>query len=197
MFTYANFIDELKLLLDSGRLLRDLPQRGEDQNFRRWHHEVKDLMQRIEAQKYRINHNIYTRRFDCYSSGYGRSPTAKERMAAYNQDLDDTFLELETIISHAEKYGDPKSSPVKAGVPEIVMAPASLQMPDKVTAAWLWHHSPISLWLQAISVMAVVFMAGIAVGQSSLYSDLTRKAAPADHVTHAPPSTNTPLAGKK
>ena len=195
MFTYANFIDELKLLLESGRLLRDLPQRGEDRNFRRWHHEVKDLMQRIEAQKYRINHNIYTRRFDCYSSGYGQSPTTKERMAAYNQDLDDTFVELETIISRAEKYGDPKSSPVKAGAPE--MAPASLQIPDKITAAWLWHHSPISLWLQAISVIAVVFMAGIAVGQSSLYSDLTKKPAPAEHAMPVPPNTSTPAAGKK
>lgn len=115
-------------------------------------------------------------------------------MAAYNQDLDDTFLELETIISHAEKYGDPKSSPVKA-VPEIIMAPASLQMPAKITAAWLWHHSPISLWLKAIGVIVVVFMAGIAVGQSSLYSDFTKKLAPAEHA--APSSTSTPMAGKK
>ncbi len=196
MFTYTNFIDELKLLLESARLLRDLPQGREDQKFRRWIHEVKDLLQRIEAQKYRINHNIYTRKFD-YFGGYSHNPTPKERMTAYNQDLDDTLVELETIISYAEKYGDPKLSQPAKGNAKVEVAPESPQMPDKITAAWLWHHSPISLWLQAMAVLGAVFMAGIAVGQSSLYSDFTKKLAPSEQAMSVPSSASAQLPEKK
>ena len=143
MFTYAAFVDDLCQLTSRARALFDKPDRVEDEDFRRWRHEVTDLISRIESRKYPINSHIVYRNFDEHGS-YSHTPSRSERVAAYNRDLTDTITELETLISHFDKYGDPRADPAQppAPVPMAAAAPGEpprLQPPERITPAWLWQ----------------------------------------------------------
>jgi hypothetical protein len=181
MFTYAAFIDELRGQLERARSLFDRARLGEDEEFRRWRHEVTDLMSRIASRKYRINCHLVSRNFDAPGS-YTHSPSKAERMAAYNRDLRDTITELETLVAHFEKYGDPKAEPTSQLAPEssVTVPPPPIEQPklrppEKVTPAWLWQYAPVTLWLQGFGLLAASFVAGVAVGQSALYAELSAR----------------------
>lgn len=178
MFTYAAFIEELRGLIERAGSLFDRAKRGEDEDFRRWRHEVTDLISRIESRKYRINCNVVYRVFDEHGS-YTYSPSKAERLATYNRDLQDTITELETLVTHFDKYGDPKAEPpAKSAAPPShqALAPpvelSKLLPPEKVTPAWLWQHATVTLWLQGAGLLAASFAIGLAVGQSALFAEL-------------------------
>ena len=123
---------------------------------------------------------------------YTYSPSKAERLATYNRDLRDTVTELETLVSHFDKYGDPKAEPVAKPTPEplqqavVASLQPRLQSPEKVTPAWLWQHATVTLWLQGVGLLAASFAAGIVVGQSALYADLSAKATSPSATASAP-----------
>lgn len=142
MLTYHQFIDELRPLLGQAQELAHLKQLHEDPAFRKWRHEVTDLLERIEQATYSINCSIRERLFDERGS-YAYSPTPSERLAAYDRDLQDTIVELGTIISRFEKFGDPKSEKKESaaalvdGVQRVTQDPTSSSLAENIKKHWL------------------------------------------------------------
>lgn len=172
MLTYRDFVEELRpLAAQAMDFLGSLELSG-GLEFRKWRHEVSDLIGRIEEVGYSVYCSVDTRQFD-ELGGYSYTPNLDERVEAFNRDLEDTITELETVISRFDKFGDPKA-------PLQTNAPAPLSMPEKVTAAWIWNNAPITLWWKLAGVAALVFVTGVAIGQSSLYAEVLAKFSPAN-----------------
>ena len=130
MLTYRDFVKELRPLVDQAKHLVDLNGIHENPIFRKWRHEVTDLIERIESVGYTVNCSIRQKRFDRRGS-YTYTPTAHDRIEAFNRDLQDTINELATVIDRFYKFGDPKGSIASPG-------PSNpLKAPEKITAAWL------------------------------------------------------------
>ena len=55
MLTYQAFVDELRTLITSGQSLCNLPSRRDEPEFRRWKHEVVDLIERIQVKGSSLN----------------------------------------------------------------------------------------------------------------------------------------------
>ena len=55
---------------------------------------------------------------------------------------------------------------------------------DKITLPWLVHHLPLRLWISALGIVAVVFVAGVQVGQISIVREFLGK--PVPHATIEP-----------
>lgn len=171
MLTYKQFIDDLRPLAGEAMALFDSANLHETPRFRKWRHDVTDLIERIEDLSYDVNCSIRTRNFDELGS-YTYDPSRRERLAAFNRDLQDTINELTTLIGRFEKYGGPKTvSPPSPSTGE-------LRWPEKITAAWLFRHAPIGLWLKFAGLLLAVLLAGITIGQSSLYHELMKKLSP-------------------
>jgi hypothetical protein len=170
VFTYRDFVEELRPLAAQAIEFWDSLELHNGSEFRKWRHEVSDLIDRIEGVGYSVNCRVDTRQFDEFG-GYGYTPSLEDRVEAFNRDLEDTINELETIISRFDKFGDPKS-------PQQTTTLSSLKIPEKITAAWIWNNAPITLWLKLAGISSLIFVAGIALGQSTLYEDVLAKLSP-------------------
>ena len=42
---------------------------------------------------------------------------------------------------------------------------ADLELPGRVTLAWLWQHVPASLWIWLLGLLVAAFIFGVTVGQ--------------------------------
>lgn len=104
---YKQFIDELGPLLTEARGLSRLPTLHEDLRFRKWRHQVQDLLRQIKEQGYSVNCSVAHRAFDERGS-YTFTPSDQDRLRAYERDLGDTINELQTIIGNYEKFAEPK-----------------------------------------------------------------------------------------
>lgn len=166
---YEDFVNELRQFLQEARNLFDLDGFDEDPAFRKWRHNVTDLIERIEDKGYEINTSIQSRDF-CQQGSYTYDPTHKDHLKAFNRDLQDTINEFETIIERFEKYGDSKSS---ANNNE--KSVKQLEWPPKMTLSWLFLHAPISLWMKASGIILASLLLGLAVGQSQMYKELSSK----------------------
>ncbi len=166
--TYQQFIEALKPLLAEaqGRLF-GLKELHEDPRFRKWRHQVTDLIERIEGQGYSVNCSIVSRYFDAPGS-YTYTPSDRDRLTAYERDLQDSINELQTIVERYENFGDPKKPQQERKEQK------ELECPEKMTLSWLWRHAHISLWWWLASVLVTVFLLGIAVGQSTFYAQLSK-----------------------
>ncbi len=173
MFSYRQFVDELRPLIEQAGALFDLDDIHENPAFRKWRHEVTDLIERIEDAGRSVNCSIGERRFDDIGS-YTYTPSPRDRLAAFNRELQDTINELATIVERFEKFGDRKAADVA------VAAATPLEAPEKITAAWLWGNAAMSLWWIVIVAAVAIFGAGITVGQSSLFKELVDKLKPAE-----------------
>jgi hypothetical protein len=171
MLTYRDFVEELRPLTAQAMEFWGSLELNGGLEFRKWRHGVSDLIGRIEEAGYSVYCIIDTRQFD-ELGGYSHTSSLDERVDAFNRDLEDTITELETVISRFDKFGDPKAPPQAD-------APTPLQMPEKVTAAWIWNNAPITLWWKLAGVAALIFVTGIAIGQSSLYAEVLAKLSPA------------------
>lgn len=160
--TYEQFIGALRPLFSEAKMLFNLEERHENAKFRKWRHQTTDLFDRIEANGYTINSSIPSRNFDNFGT-YTDTPSASERMKAYNRDLQDTINEIQTVIDGYENFGDPK--PRKSRETKI----ESLVWPEKMTLHWLWEHSDVSMWWWIGGVLVSVFFLGVSVGNSSFY----------------------------
>jgi len=165
---YEDFVNELREFLLEANNLFDLNKVDEDPNFRKWRHNLTDLIQRIEDNGYDINCSIQNRLF-CEQGSYTYDPSQKDHVEAFNRDLQDTINELETIINKFDKYGDPKSKDI------IKPQNEQLEWPQKITLSWLYAHAPFGLWMKAGGFLLAAFLLGIAVGQSQLYIEISNK----------------------
>lgn len=172
-FDYRSFVHELSVLHNA---FSDPPANHrsfDSPEFRRWRHEFGTLIDQIEVVGYEISCNLSRRQFRVLSM-YG-SVSQREQRDAFDRDLADTLVEIETIIKRYDKYGDPKAKPAAVlgnGIETKNAQP--LLPPDKVTWNWVREHVPLG-W--AIGVMltlvSVSFGAGLGLGQSSLYKYIT------------------------
>ena len=67
---------------------------------------------------------------------------------------------LSQSIDQFEKAESDVAAPV--ALPRTV---AALELPDRVTLAWLWQHVPASLWVGFLGLLLAVFIFGATVGQ--------------------------------
>jgi hypothetical protein len=109
MFDYAAFVEELRTLIVRGSALRVDERKLDSESFRRWRHETKDLIDRINRLRYDINCSIASRAFQVRSYS---SVSAREQQQAFDRDFEDTLSELDLVVSRFDKYGDPKNKPV-------------------------------------------------------------------------------------
>lgn len=107
---YDQFIDALGPLIEEAKSLFDREELDEGQDFRRWRHQVTDLIQRIQDEGYVVNFSMEGRYFD---EPYYMA-TKQERLDAYNRDLQDTVNELEAVVTGYRQSGEPGKS-VKSG----------------------------------------------------------------------------------
>lgn len=109
MFDYAAFIEELRMLFARGKALRTDERNLDSEIFRRWRHETRDLIDRINRLRYDIKCSIETRAFQVLSYS---SVSAKGQQQAFDRDFEDTLSELDLVVARFDKYGDPKNKPV-------------------------------------------------------------------------------------
>jgi hypothetical protein len=130
----------------------------------------------MEGNKYSINCRIDTRWLGEHAWDFDDS-TPQEHLAAFNRDLQDTIVELTTIVRRFDKFGDPKRQTATAS------NATSLKAPEKVTAAWLWNNTSVSVWWTVVAALIVVFGTGVTVGRSTLFSEIVAKLKPIDGPT--------------
>ena len=172
MITYATFIEALPPLVRQAQALLTSTELADGVDFRRWRHDLRDLVQRIEAKGYSVNCGVGSRAFRIAALG---GPISKERQRAwFLRELQDTVGELELLCSRHGQFGDPRA----AEDPSPRGPSTPLTSPEKVTLAWLWQHAPIRLWGSALFFLAVVFVSGVTLGQSKLYAELQAKLRP-------------------
>ncbi|MCG7966024.1 MAG: nucleotide-binding protein [Candidatus Thiodiazotropha taylori] len=103
---YANFIEELRPLIEEAKSLLGAEEYHQDPQFRKWRQKVTTLISRIEDRGYSIDCDITSRIFQVPSFG---SVSRREQIEYYNRELQDTINELESIVEFFDKYGDPNS----------------------------------------------------------------------------------------
>lgn len=160
-FDYAAFVHELENLIEQGTIVGPMRRHHDSQSFRKWKHELEDLITRIRRLRYSVNCGVENRLFRALST----APTDKANSTAYERDFDDTISELNLIVNTYKKYGDPKAkggidAPIAATAE--VAAPISalpLLPPEKVTMRWIQDHvSTPWLWTMGVgSAAALIF----------------------------------------
>ena len=106
--TNEEYINELKILVDQARGLFDAEDLHENNEFRKWRQKLTALIIAAEENGYNVETDVISREFDIFVA-YGSQPTIQKRTAAFNQELQDTINELETIIEHHEKFSVSKN----------------------------------------------------------------------------------------
>lgn len=176
-FDYAAFIAHLTTLVETARGFAPVERHRDHAAFRRWKHEVVDLIVRIGRLRYDVNTGLESRRFQIV--GYGSYSSAEEQQV-FNRDLDDSLMELQVVIENYKRYGDPKAHMIRQqkGLVqlEVVPTPAagteSLKPPEKVTFKWLWEHMSVTVFGTLIAAIGIAFSAGIAVGNWTSVQDM-------------------------
>ena len=156
---YKQFVEALPPFVAEARTLLNKPKLHEDDQFRNWRHRLEDLLQRVSEEGYMVNCKVATRSFD----RRGIDPASNsERLAAYNRHLQDTIVELETIVEHYATLGEPKRH-----------LPA-LKHPEKITPGWVWNNASYSLWAWFCGLLVAAFLFGVGVARSPLYAQFEK-----------------------
>lgn len=87
----------------------------------------------------------------------------------------ETFTTLEAELRRRTTRDEPLTE-----VPKKKEENKKLESPefDKITLPWLVQHLPLRLWISAVGIVTVVFIAGVQVGQISLVREFLGKPAP-------------------
>lgn len=173
-FDYPAFIEQLMVLVEMARGFTPTQRNREHPTFRKWKHEVADLIERIGRLRYDVNTGLESRRFQIV--GYGSYSTAEEQQV-FNRDLDDSLMELELVVENYKRYGDPTRGRMnhanKGLVQEEAAAPTpaaeseSLKPPEKVTFKWLWEHMSVTVFGTLMLALGFSFTVGVSVGNWS------------------------------
>lgn len=175
-WSYAAFIDELKLLIDQVKHFGPADRQHNSQVFKTWRHSVSSLCHRIDRSHVDSTCGLDQRQFRIMSYGATTSP---QQIAAFDQDMRDTITELEHIVQQYEKYGEPvmkntaaaramksadvvpQAGPAQESVP---VKPPEVEWPSHLTMKWLWEHMPASAYAWVGGLVCAAFLGGIAVG---------------------------------
>jgi len=161
---YRDFINEIRTLLKEAYALFDKEAVDRDPDFRKWRHNLTAALDAIKKQNYDINCRVRRRRFTV--DGYS---TQAACMSRYNQELQDTINELETIVKYYDDYGEPKPNVSSSGEPQ---SQKELEYPQKVTLSWLAKHAPIGLWIKFVGILVTVFILGLGFSQTVAYKNI-------------------------
>lgn len=159
MLRYADVISELGRLVVEAKRLRSHSRMHLDPAFRRWRHELETCLSQAESARFELPGavRVHVRSFGASD----RIVDNDELFAMYQREMDDTVIELETIISTYQRVGEPEKRDASDLKPR--------EWPAKITLAWLFHNAPLSLWTWLASALVAVFFVGAQVGQSDLY----------------------------
>ncbi|MGD8938064.1 MAG: hypothetical protein PVJ72_01720, partial [Gammaproteobacteria bacterium] len=91
----------------------------------------------------------------------------KDKIRRYNQELQDTINELETILEYYDEFGEPNENANNHSGPN---TGSVLAYPNKVTLAWLYEHAPFGLWLKLGGILFAAFVLGITFSQTVAYT---------------------------
>jgi hypothetical protein len=154
-FDYAAFIEELRVLRDSYADPPSNHRTYDSLEFKQWRHRLSDLIDRIEAKGYEINCGIGHRQFRVMSYA---SISSREQQAVFSKAHAETMIELNTIISNFEKYGDPNLTPAVPALtpshPPESTTVKPLEWNKEATLSWYVKNTPVAtLW----GFVAVVF----------------------------------------
>lgn len=161
---YSDFINEIRILQEKSSSLFNKEEIDHNAEFRKWRHNLTAALDAIKSQNYNVNCNVKRRAFTI--GGYSTHEARKNR---YNQDLQDTINELETIIKYYNNFGEPKplKEPNSENIPK-----KELKYPQKVTLYWLAKHAPIGLWVKFVGMLFAVFVLGLGFSQTVAYKNI-------------------------
>lgn len=136
---------------------------GKHPTFRRWRHMLESIIAELKRD-YELPGEMRSasRNFAGYGGGDFGPPPA---FASYQQEMDDTAIEIEHIIASFEKRGEPKRRTKSE-------SPAELESPEKVTIAWLLKYVPVSIWAGAAAVVITSFALGFAAAKTDFFRKL-------------------------
>ena len=158
---YADVIDEIRRLVEEAKGLRSSRQMHMDPDFRRWRHELETLLAQASAQFPLPGQvRVHVRRF----GQSDRILTDDELFEMYRLEMDDTIIELETIVTAYKRFGEPERPNRSDSKPR--------EWPTKITLGWLFQNAPLSLWGWLLSILLAAFLLGTQVGQSTLYKQV-------------------------
>lgn len=101
---YRDFIEELRRYVTEASGLMDSKATHDGPEFRSWRHGSESLVSEAAAHGYRLP-GEYKSSSRFYADLYDSSEPAKQRALA--KDLTDSKIELQFLIDHYEKYGEP------------------------------------------------------------------------------------------
>ena len=92
-FDYLAFIDELRVLANAPTNWPEHDMHRDSLTFKRWKHELEDLIERIRKRKYTVN----TKLADRYFAPLWATASAKDRLQVFLNDLVETTAELDLV----------------------------------------------------------------------------------------------------
>src|SRR6516164_11457711 len=101
-FDYAAFVDEITDLVEVGETLHE--RHSASEGFRRWQHELQDLINRTRRIGYPVNCGVAQRHFSSDFSDLADNPV-ELNSTAFERDMADTLMEQRLIIANFRKYG--------------------------------------------------------------------------------------------
>lgn len=189
---YDDFINEIRILLKEACALFDKEDVDRNPEFRKWRHSLTVAIDTIKNQNYDITCRVKRRAFTIH----GDFSTQEACRNRYNQDLQDTINELETIVKYFDNYGEAKSlaDSNAESVPY-----KELEYPQKVTLSWLVKHAPIGLWFKFVGILFAAFVLGLGFSQTGAYANfqqLWKKESTGEHIQQTPNKALNPDAAK-
>ncbi len=189
-FGYAAFIDELKPLIEQARPFDVDARKHDSAIFRTWRHKVADLTTKISRTHMDSDTELMNRQFRVYGYSDGDQ---RVQLVAFESDLLETLIELDHMVEHYGRYGEPKlrqgarkgGSGASAGAalsaPVVAPVPAEIEWPkgEKLTLYWLFKNMPTSVWVGFAIFVFGAFSAGVTVGNwPALQNKFARSAEP-------------------
>lgn len=207
LFDYQAFVTELRGLVEAPTFGSKGPQYTASPVFKEWKHKLIDLILRIEAQGYKINCDVRTRHFNplVYPTAIAPEDRGLRDAEAFFDAINQTLVELRTIIENFDRYGPPPKKPGHE-IPTPAPIEVSTQLntspelahPPKVTASWLWQHVPAHMWLTAAGLLCAAAAAGYSFASTNVGRSIQQwfEPAPEPAMSAQPaPLTNQPASG--
>jgi hypothetical protein len=170
MLTYPLFIDEIRVLRADIDKLRLEPGLTESVPFRTWRHALSTLIDQMKRNGYpNIRCNVQMRSF------HPRVRSTKHPANYFQDALHDTVIELDSLISNFEKYGDPnplptaampiaEERPISLDAPPVAPTFATLPKPGELTWAWVSTSVPFAYWYLAGAAVVTLLGGGFQAG---------------------------------
>ncbi|MBK6728377.1 MAG: hypothetical protein IPG63_14195 [Xanthomonadales bacterium] len=165
MLTYKRFIEELREFLKQAEDVMGPIGPQSPEVLPTWQRGLVALVERIEAEGYRINCTAASRPFHVKGLPFHAVTAGKHRQQMMD-DLGAVILELRVLITTYDKLGEPRKQA------EVNATRTPLVLPEEVTIRWVINHVPVRGWFAAGAVLVAAFGGGIGFGRSKLYEVL-------------------------